>query len=162
MSCNTIYQKSCIRCYDNENQDLNTVATPVSIDGVTVVDSGCSIQLQNQGFQIVKSGLYHISADVTVTAGSTSSASATSSSATTISSASSSNLVTVQLYKSNQALPCAIAKATVSGTDTIHVETDLYLVACCAQQPVITVNVNGATAVTNAITHVCAGCTKLA
>ena len=144
MSCNmkNPYAKSCVRVYNNAEQTfIADPATIISLLGETVVDSGCSLDLSASSIKILKSGLYHVSADVTFTPDAAGEA-------------------VVQLYNNSVALPCAISTETVAATTyTTHVETDLMVNVCCANQPSITVRIGG---VAGTVNHVCAGVLKLA
>lgn len=66
-----------------------------------------------------------------------------------------------ELYKDGVALPCAISQWTVASgsTYTAHLETDLCLVTCCANHPIVTLNISG---VTGNVNHTCVGMCKLA
>lgn len=145
MSCNakSPYAKSCVRVYNNAAQAF--VADPASIialQGDVVVDSGCSLDLNASSVQIVKSGLYHISADVTFTP-------------------TAAGEVAVQLYKDGIAMPCAISTEEVVAdvVYTTHIETDILVSVCCINQPSISVRIGG---VAGTVNHICAGVLKLA
>lgn len=144
MSCNTRspYAKSCVRVYNNTPQVVTADATPLVLEGVPVVYSGCSLTLNTGSITVEKSGLYHLSADVTVTPGAA-------------------GALIVQLYRDGVALPCAISTDAVLADSpiTVHVETDLIINTCCISQPVITVVTRG---VAGTVNHVCAGALKLA
>lgn len=136
------YAKSCIRVYNTAAQTVTDTAQTLVLEGTPVVNSGCSLTLNASGITINKSGLYHISADVTFTP--------------TVAGTS-----VIQLYKDGVALPCAIAQdLTETGNAfTTHVETDLCLNVCCANQPVITLVASG---VAGTVNHICVGALKLA
>lgn len=89
-----------------------------------------------------KSGLYHLSADVTYTP-------------------TAAGVAILQLYKDGVALPCAIAQQTVAAGNvyTNHIETDLCLTTCCVNRPVITLDISG---VAGTVNHTCVGAVKLA
>lgn len=144
MSCNkSPYAKSCVRTYNNAPQlFVADPATTLTLQGDVVVDSGCSLKLNSANVQILKSGLYHISADVTYTPDAAGEA-------------------IVQLYKDGVALPCAISTETVAAATiyTTHVETDLLVSVCCVNQPSISVRIGG---VAGTVDHICAGVLKLA
>lgn len=145
MSCNakSPYAKSCVRVYNNAEQAfVADPATIIALQGDVVVDSGCSLKLNASNVQILKSGLYHISADVTYTPTAAGEA-------------------VVQLYRDGIAMPCAISAETVAA-DTIyttHIETDILVNVCCINQPSITVRIGG---VAGTVNHICAGVLKLA
>lgn len=145
MSCSNLknaHMKSCARVYNNTPQTVTADLTSLILEGSPVVDSGCSICINTGSFSIRNSGLYHLSADVTIVPNA-------------------SGVFTVQLYKDGIALPCALSRVNVA-TDsqmTVHVETDLYIHTCCVNTPVITLNTSG---VAGSISHVCAGVLKLA
>ena len=136
------YAKSCIRVYNANPQTVTAAAQTLNIEGTPVVDSGCSLTLNTAGITVNKSGLYHFSADVTLTPA----AAGTS---------------VIQLYKDNVALPCAIAQdvSEVGNTFTTHIETDLCLNTCCVNRPVISLVVSG---VAGTVNRTCVGAVKLA
>lgn len=143
--CNskTPYAKSCIRVRNSTAQTLSaTTPTTLVLQGTTVTDSGCSLTLNPSNITVNKSGLYHFSADVTV-------------------SPTAAGTAVIQLYKDGVALPCAISTTTTTtGTIfTTHVETDLCLNACCANNPSITLVASG---VAGTVTNLCVGALKLA
>lgn len=143
MSCSkNIYAKSCVRAYNNAAQPFTAALTPLNLLGTPVVDSGCSLTLNPASIQINKSGLYHLSADVTYTA-------------------TEAGTAVVQLYKDGIALPCAINQNTVAAdsTYTVHIETDICVNTCCVNHPAITLDISG---VTGTVNHICAGACKLA
>lgn len=139
---NNQYAKSCIRVYNNTPQAFTAAVNPVNIEGTPVVNSGCSLTLNTASIRVNKSGLYHLSADVTYTP-------------------TAAGVAVIQLYRDGVALPCAIAQRTVAAGSvyTDHVETDLCLNTCCVNRPLITLNVGG---VTGTVNHTCAGVVKLA
>lgn len=136
------YAKSCVRVYNNSDQAFTAALTPLDLEGTPVVKSGCSLTLNTASIRVNKSGLYHLSADVTYTP-------------------TAAGVVIIQFYKDGVALPCAIAQQTVAiGTVyTSHIETDLCLVTCCVSHPNITLNISG---VTGTVNHTCVGMVKLA
>lgn len=106
--------KSCARYYNNNPQTLaaNT-ALQLTIAGSKVVDSGISIETQPASYSTLKTGLYHIAADVTVFASGSGSAS-------------------LQVFMDGVGLPCTLRSITlVAGSNEIHTETDLQLTGCC-------------------------------
>lgn len=142
MSCNNTFAKSCIRAYNNETQDFTASTTVLNIDGTPVVDTGCSLSLNTASIRVNKSGLYHISADVTYTP-------------------TAAGTATIQFFKDGVALPCAVNTQTVvaDNTYTSHIETDLVIQTCCAIRPLITLTIGG---VTGTVAHTCVGAVKLA
>jgi len=136
------YAKSCIRVYNNSAQAFTAALTPLNIEGTPVVESGCSLRLNTANIRVNKSGLYHLSADVTYTA-------------------TAAGTVVVQLYKDGVALPCAISQQTVAANDvnTAHVETDLEIITCCVNRPLITLGISG---VAGTVNHTCVSAVKLA
>ena len=136
------YSKSCIRSYNNNAQAFTAAVTPLVIEGTPVVESGCSLRLNSASVRVLKSGLYHISADVTFIP-------------------SAAGIAVLQFYKDGVALPCAIASETVVAGDTYtrHIETDLEIIACCVNHPLITLAISG---VAGSVTHSCVGVLKLA
>lgn len=142
MSCNNTYAKSCVRVYNNTAQAFTASPTVLNLEGVAVVDSGCSLTLNTANITVNKSGLYHFSADVTYTP-------------------TAAGVAIIQLYKDGVALPCAIAQQTIAAGDvyTSHIETDLCINTCCITHPSITVDISG---VAGTVNHICAGAVKLA
>lgn len=136
------YAKSCIRVYNNTPQVVTATAQTLNLEGTPVVKSGCSLCLNTAGITVHKSGLYHFSADVTITP----TAAGTS---------------VIQLYKDGVALPCAIAQdvSETGNTFTIHIETDLCINTCCANRPVISLVASG---VAGTVNRLCVGALKLA
>lgn len=139
---NNQYAKSCIRAYNNMDQAFTAALTPLNLKGTPVVQSGCSLTLNTASIRVNRSGLYHLSADVTYTP-------------------TAAGVVIIQLYKDGVALPCAIAQQTVTaGTVyTDHIETDLCINTCCVNRPLITLDISG---VDGAVNHTCVGMVKLA
>ena len=116
--------------------------TPIAILGNLVTDTGCSIDTQNGGFLIKSAGLYRISFDVTYTAGGAGTES-------------------LGLYKDGVALPCATSQQAVDEGSVyqVHVETIIYIPACCGATSNIAAQMSGVAATVN---HVCASALKLA
>lgn len=139
---NNQYAKSCIRAYNNTAQAFTATLTPLNIEGTPVVTTGCSLTLNTASVRVNKSGLYHLSADVTYTP-------------------TAAGVAVIQLYKDGVALPCAISQHTVASDSvyTDHIETDLSLVTCCVNRPLITLDISG---VTGTVNHTCVGVVKLA
>lgn len=136
------YAKSCIRAYNNSPQAFTAALTPLNIEGTPVVKSGCSLSLNMASIRVNRSGLYHLSADVTYTP-------------------TAAGVAIIQLYKDGVALPCAISQQTVTA-DTIytsHIETDLCINTCCVNHPLITLDISG---VAGTVNHTCVGMVKLA
>ena len=142
MNCNSPYAKSCIRVDNPVDQPFTAAVAPLTLEGTPIVNSGCSLVLNRASIQVVKSGLYHFSADVIITP-------------------TAAGLVTFQLYKDGAALPCAIAQETVATGDaySMHIETDLCINTCCVSNPFITVTIGG---VTGTVNNLCVGALKLA
>lgn len=142
MSYNNAYAKSCVRAYNNTTQAFTDALTPLNLKGVPMVESGCSLTLNTGSITVNRSGLYHLSADVTYTP-------------------TAAGVAIIQLYKDGVALPCAISQHTVAAGSvyTDHIETDLCLVTCCANHPIITLNISG---VAGNVNHTCVGMCKLA
>lgn len=139
---NNQYAKSCIRVYNNAAQAFTDDLTLLNIEGTPVVESGCSLRLNTANVRINKSGLYHLSADITYTP-------------------TAAGVVIAQLYKDGVALPCAISQQTVVAGNvyTTHIETDLEVITCCVNRPLITLNISG---VAGTVNHTCVGVIKLA
>lgn len=141
MAC-TLYQKSCVRSYNNASQAFTEEPTTLTLEGTPVVATGCSLKLNPASITVNNSGLYHISADVTFIPDAAGTA-------------------VVQLYKDGAPLPCAISETTVdaNSTYTTHIETDLCIKTCCAVQPVFSIQISG---VSGTVSHICAGAVRLA
>lgn len=152
MSCSSklgknCHTKSCQRYYNNTSQPLAAdTATQLIIAGAKVVDSGISIETEPLNYTVVKTGLYHISGDVTIegTAGGT---------------------AVFQIYMDGVPLPCTKRTRTIPATGyvEVHTETDLALTACCCDinRSFTFVVTTDATATGN-VTEFCSGITKLA
>lgn len=142
MSCNNQYRKSCVRAYNNNDQTFVAAGTQLNIEGTPVVNSGCSLTLNTANIRINKSGLYHLSADVTFVP-------------------TAAGIAVIQFYKDGIALLCAIASETVAAgnTYTEHIETDLEIITCCVNRPLITISASG---VDGSVSHTCVGIVKLA
>ena len=140
----TCHDKSCQRYYNNNIQALPINTTmQVIIAGTKVVDTGVSIETEPQNYTTLKTGLYHITGDITVEA-------------TAIGD------VVVEIYMDGVPLPCTKRSRTVNvGFNPIHTETDLYLDGCCCNVShtftyVITSDANA----TGNIVEVCTGIIK--
>jgi len=145
MSCNNTNQfaKSAQAAYNNSTQAITAVGvTTIAILGNKVCDTGCSITTNTSTFNVLKSGLYRFSFDITLTA-------------TTAGTA------IVQMYNGTVALPCAVAQVTADADSahTTHIETVLPLNSCCGVRPAISVGITG---VAGSVTHVCGSAVRLA
>ena len=141
-NCRNRYYKSAQTAYNDAAQTYAAAGTQINVEGNLVTNTGCSIDAQTGGFDINDTGLYRISYDVTHTPGAA-------------------GVAIVQLYNGASALPCAISQETVAADSvyTTHIETVLYLAACCAMRPVISARISG---VAGTINHVCASVVRLA
>lgn len=110
----TCHDKSCQRFYNNNAQAFTAdTALQLQIAGAKVVDSGISIETQPLSYTTLKTGLYHIVADVTANSAAVGAA-------------------TLQIYMDGVPLPCTLRSVTlVIGNTEIHTETDLQLTGCC-------------------------------
>lgn len=138
--------KSCERYYNNNNQVLNAGTTiQLVIAGSKVVDSGIAIDVQPQSYTILKTGLYHISADVVVDANVAGN-------------------VVFQVYMDGVALPCTTKTVTLAeGETAIHTETDLRLSACCCDvSHNFTFTLSSPAAAAGNVIEFCSGILKLA
>lgn len=142
----TCHDKSCQRFYNNNIQTL-PVSTDLQliIEGSRVVDSGISIETQNQTYTILKTGLYHITADVTLESLAPGD-------------------VVFQAYMDGVPLPCTKRSRTVAvGYNPIHTETDLELDGCCCDVThTITFRLQSDAAVNGSVIEFCSGVLKLA
>lgn len=151
MSCGnnrhkTCRDKSCQRYYNNNRQPL-AVSTELQlvIEGTRVVDTGISIDTQNQSYTTLQRGLYHITGDVTVeslAAGD----------------------VIFEVYMDGVPLPCTKRSRTVAiGFNPIHTETDIYLDGCCCDVThTFTYRLTSDAAVNGSVIEFCSGVLKLA
>lgn len=146
MACNRKFKnphyKSAQNAYNNATQAFVAAGTPVSVLGILNTDTGCSLNTNAGGFVVENSGLYRISYDVTATA-------------------TTAGTVTLQGYKDTIALPCMSAQATAAadGVVSLHMETTVYIAACCNGTPTINAIIGG---VAGTVNHVCASIVKLA
>ena len=141
----TCHDKSCQRNYNNNPQALAANQTlQLTIQGANVVDSGISIESQPLSYKILKTGIYHISADLSLNA-------------------TTGGVVTLQAFLDGVPLPCTKKEQTAfGGTNTIHTETDLPFDHCCPDiNHSITFQLINTTAVGNVV-EFCSGITKLA
>lgn len=139
------YQKSCVRYYNNVAQTLAATTTvQLILEGARVVDTGISIETQPQSYTIVKSGLYHIAADVDVnltTAGD----------------------IVLQGYMNGVPLPCTTRNVTgTDGHNLIHSETDLAIGGCCDISKSITWTIQSVGVAVGTIDGNCTGIVKYA
>lgn len=142
-------EKSCARNYNLVAQPFAANATtPIIVNGNQVVLTGKAIQVLNNGYQIVKSGLYRLAADIVVVG-------------------TAAGTVTLQMYLDGVALPCTIRRQTIaaSGAVSIHSETDLDLDSICrcnnSVNHRITFAVVTDSAAAGSITSTCTGALKL-
>lgn len=144
MSCNcqSPYAKSCIRVSNTTAQTVTASQSTLILEGTPVVESGCSLTLNPSSITVNKSGLYHLSADITFTP-------------------TAAGIFVFQLYRDGSPLPCAIITDTVEEGNIFsgHIETDLCINTCCVSKPQFTVVVSGAAGTVN---NLCVGALKLA
>lgn len=148
MSCGNTnrncYQKSCQRFYNNNAQALTAGGTlTLTIAGAKVVDSGVSISTEPASYEILKSGLYHVSADVaidTITAGA----------------------VTFSAYLDGVQMPCTIKPITLvaDGNAVVHTETDIAFSSCCGCVNHAITFVLASTTGAGTVTNFCSGIIK--
>lgn len=138
--------KSCQRYYNNNPQAV-AVSSNVQliIEGTKVVDTGVSIETYPQNYTTLKTGLYHISGDVVVTA-------------------TAAGLATLQVYMDGIPLPCTLKPITLAvGANPVHTETDLQIDGCCADvSHVFTYVLTTDATATGNVTQFCSGIVKLA
>lgn len=141
-SLKNCHYKSAQTAVNDTTQTLTAALTPIAVLGNLVTDTGCSIDTQNGGFLIKSAGLYRFSFDVTYTAGGAGTES-------------------LGLYNNGVALPCATSQQTVAEGSVYqtHVETVIYIPACCSATSNIAAQMSGVAATVN---HVCASALKLA
>lgn len=149
MACNNnrSYLKSCVRYFNNNTQTLAAdTTTTLTLAGAKVVGSGDAIQVEPQSFDTLKIGLYHLAADVVI-------------------SATAAGTVTLVWMMDGVALPCTMKTVTVAEdvNTAIHTETDLSLSACCCcvNHTFTLLATTDETAV-GSVVQLCAGLLKLA
>lgn len=146
MSCGnslkTRNMKSCVRYYNNSVVALAAESTvQLQVAGTRVVDTGLSIQTEPMSYNIVKSGLYHLSEDIIVDA-------------------TTPGDLTIVIYKDGVPLPCTQKEVhAFTGENIYHIETDLMIRGCCDINHTFTYFVISDDAVGN-ITHICTGIIK--
>lgn len=110
----TCHDKSCQRYYNNNWQSF-VAETPLTLTvaGASVVDSGISIATEPQSYNILKTGIYHISGDIVATVATAGAG-------------------TFEVYLDGVALPCTIKTVSLPvGNTAIHTETDIAFDNCC-------------------------------
>lgn len=105
---------SILRTYNANAQTLAAAASlTLTLAGETVVKNGEAITLSPAAYGIVRTGIYHVTADVDVTA-------------------TAAGAVTLAWYLDGVALPCTQKLATLAeGSTVIHTETDLGFPKVC-------------------------------
>lgn len=152
MSCGNSNNSCCksVACFYNDvTQTFAADATtPLIISGNRVVLNGKGIDVFNNGYTILKSGIYRISGDVVVTG-------------------SAAGLLTFQVYLDGLLLPCTVRKESITsgGTTTIHTETiiDFNKVCPCTNNVnhrIVFALVTDAAAA-GTVDNLCTGVTKL-
>lgn len=131
MTClKNAHYKSSAQTYNGTAQALTAVASPLIL-GAVITDTGISLTPNAAGITVNKSGLYRISADVTITS-------------------TAAGIVNLQAYINGVARPETLRAVTVpaAGNTVVHLETVAYISACCAMNPIITIvgNAEGAAA----------------
>lgn len=149
MGCSSLRKsckdKSCQRYYNISAQPFAADETiQLAIAGARVVDSGVAIETEPMSYNITKTGLYHISADVIVDV-------------TTLGSA------VFNAYLDGVPLPCMTRAIRLPvGYNEIHAETDLSFSHCCpCINKTITFTITSEDAV-GTVTQFCTGVLKLA
>lgn len=130
---NNYNNKSIQQAYNRNTQALTATATPVMLLGTQIVNSGCSIATNANGFTFKKSGKYLVNFDVTFTPGAA-------------------GTEVMQMYLNGLALPYAVVSDTTveSATYTRNISAIVPVSACCALQPTLTLVLSGvAGSVTN-------------
>ena len=152
MSCGNDNNSCCksVACFYNDVAQTFAAdaTTPLIISGNRVVLNGKGIDVFNNGYTILKSGIYRISGDVVVTG-------------------SAAGLLTFQVYLDGLLLPCTVRKKSITscGTTTIHTETIIDFDKVCP----CTNNVNHRivfalvtdAAAAGTVDNLCTGVTKL-
>lgn len=119
-------------------------ASALTIAGARVVESGLCIETQPQSYTTVKTGLYHLSADIQAVV-------------------TTPGIGTLEVYMDGVLLPCtAISSSLPAGITTMHTETDLELTGCCCDVYHNFTFVLTTTAAVGNVAHVCTGITKVA
>lgn len=117
MSCGNTNScgKSVARFYNNVAQAFAADSTTVLvISGNQVVLNGKGISAYNNGYTILKAGIYRISADAVVTG-------------------SAAGLLALQVYLDGLLLPCTVRKQSITAdaTTSIHTETEIDFNKVC-------------------------------
>lgn len=135
--------RSVVRYYNNASQALTAgAATTLTLAGSKVVNSGAAISVQPGSYEILRTGIYHVSADVTVTGAAA-------------------GEFDLQWYMDGVPLPCTLTKATLANayTNQLHTETDLSFKSCCGcVDHTLTLVATPEAAAT--VTHICTGIIK--
>lgn len=115
------HYKSSVQTYNAVAQALTATPTALNI-GAAITDTGISLTPSISGVTVKKSGLYRISADITITS-------------------TAAGIVNLQTFINGVARPETLRAVTVpaAGNSVIHLETVAYISACCAQSPIITI-----------------------
>lgn len=140
------HAKSCVRYYNNNAQAIAAGENTLQLVGARAVDSGISIQAEPMSYDIVKAGLYHIVADLTLTA-------------------TTGGLVTLEWYLDGVPLPCTFRQVTAVAdvSEPMHTETELAIGGCCCDiNKTLTLVLTAATGVVATINQLCTGVLKLA
>lgn len=134
--------KSCIRTYNNGPQEIKKSKSTLTLKGEEVVNTGCSLSLNPEGIVVKRTGLFHLSVDVTITPQEC-------------------GTFSVQLFLDGNPLPCSLSQnaSEARKTFTTHLETDQFIPTCQLKHPKITVVTYG---VAGTIEHLCVGALKLA
>lgn len=141
--------KSVVRFYNDSSQTFAADSiTQLVVSGNQVTRNGKGIDVYNNGYAILKSGVYRISGDVVLTG-------------------TAAGLLTFQVYLDGMLLPCTVRKESIisGGTTTIHTETEIDFNKVCP----CTNNVNHRivfalvtdAAAAGVVDNLCTGVTKL-
>lgn len=144
-SCN----KSVARFYNDVAQTFAADSTTtLVVSGNQVVLSGKGINVYNNGYTILKSGIYRISGDIVVTG-------------------TAAGLLTFQVYLDGLLLPCTVRKQSIAaaGTSTIHTETEIDFDKVCPCTNNVTHRITFVlvtdAAAAGTVDNLCTGVTKL-
>lgn len=152
MSCgngNGSCSKSVARFYNDVTQTFAADATTtLVVSGNQVVLSGKGISVYNNGYTILKSGIYRVSGDIVVTG-------------------TAAGLLTFEVYLDGLLLPCTVRKQSIAAgsTSVIHTETEIDFDKVCpctnSVNHRITFVLATDSAAAGTVDNLCTGVTKL-
>lgn len=138
------HYKSAVQLNNQTAQALTATPTALAL-GAILTDTGVSLTPNSSGVTVNKSGLYRISADITITSTAT-------------------GIVNLQAFINGVARPETLRAVTVpaAGNSVVHLETVAYISACCAMNPIITIVGSTSGAAAGSVTLISTNVVKLA